>query len=79
MKKKDKNLEVTNGIGSHGNRNNRDRAIKASEDYKDILERQIRERAADGWVWVKKGQTQKQIHPDKLDAHIQDGWRKISK
>ena len=36
-------------------------------------------RAQEGWIWVKHGNTKKQIHPDKWEAHEQNGWQRITK
>lgn len=64
--------ETSNKIGNHQNQQNRQEALQQ-------LDKLTGERAAKGWAWVQKGQTRKQIPPEKLAAHINDGWKKISK
>lgn len=64
--------EKSNLIGNHQNQASRSEAMQ-------LLDKLTQERTDKGWIWVKKGQTQKQIHPEKLQSHIHDGWKKISK
>lgn len=61
----------SNKIGNSENQENRFKAL-------EMLDRLTGERKKNGWVWVKRGTTQKQIHPDKLKAHLDDGWKKTS-
>lgn len=36
-------------------------------------------RASNGWVWIQKGNTSKQVSKDKLDGYIADGWKLLNK
>lgn len=62
----------SNKIGNTQNRENREEALQ-------LLDKQTKKREIEGYVWVKKGQTCKQIHPDKLQSHLQDNWRLTKK
>jgi hypothetical protein len=39
------------------------------------LEVITKKRKEAGWLWIKKGTTEKQIHPDKLTLHLEDNWK----
>lgn len=71
MKKKKESEKKSNSIGVKENNENRELALKTL----DLL---TKKREKDGFVWVIKGKTSKQIHPDKLQDHIADNW-KLSK
>ena len=59
----------SNSVGFAENRENREDALL-------LLDKIIKRREKEGYVWVVKGTTKKQIHPDKLKAHLEDGWKK---
>lgn len=61
-----------NEIGYKDDKKNREQALASL----DVI---TAKREKEGYVWVKRGQTTKQIHPDKLKAHLEDGWKKVSK
>ncbi len=57
-----------NEIGFKQNKKNREQAL----GMLDVL---TKKREAEGYVWVRRGTTVKQIHPDKIKAHLEDGWK----
>lgn len=69
MKKNRKGEEQkkSNSIGSTENKENRSEALK-------MLDVITEKRAKEGFIWVVKGKTSKQIHPDKLERHLADFW-----
>ena len=36
-------------------------------------------RASNGWVWIQKGATSKQVSKDKLKQYLHDEWKIIKK
>lgn len=64
-------VKKSNSIGNTENNENRNEALK-------LLDVLTNKREKDGWIWVVKGNTSKQIHPDKLQDHLNDFW-KVSK
>lgn len=60
-----------NSVGFTENRENRETAML-------MLDRITKQREKEGYVWVMKGKTKKQIHPDKVNAHLLDGWKKTN-
>lgn len=58
-----------NEIGFKQNKKNREQALV-------MLDEITAKREEEGYFWVKRGTTTKQIHPEKLKAHLEDGWKK---
>ena len=57
-----------NEVGFKQNKKNREEALLTL----DVI---TARRETEGYVWVRRGTTVKQIHPDKLKAHLEDGWK----
>lgn len=67
-----KKKTIGNEVGNKLNKKNREQALVML----DIL---TKKREEDGYVWVKRSTTSKQIHPSKLKQHLEDGWKKSKK
>lgn len=50
--------------------------VKNREEALGMLDTLTKKREAEGYIWVVRGTTFKQIHPSKAKAHLEDGWRK---
>lgn len=72
MKKKPEQKKKNNSIGITENKENRDQAMQ-------MLDTITARREQQGYIWVIKGNTSKQIHPDKLKDHLADSWKVTNK
>lgn len=54
-------------------------SIKKQQEAIKMLELLTQKREQDGYVWIKRGTTTKQIHPDKIKQHLEDGWKIVKK
>jgi len=71
IRSKAKTVSRDNAIGNKLNAANKVLATDALPTAK-LLEQT---RALKGWVYVIKGKTSKQVHPDKINSLLQDGWK----
>lgn len=60
-----------NSVGNAINKEVRKKA-KAALPNGFAVEKQ---RAANGWVWLRKGKTSRQVSPDKIEALKSEGWK----
>lgn len=62
-----------NSIGNKQNEYAREQAKKAISAGKKVE----RQRKKAGWIWIKKGKTRKQVHPDKININLDNQWEQL--
>ncbi len=53
--------------------------VKNREEALGMLDILTKKREGEGYVWIIRGTTSKQVHPSKLKEHLDDGWKKSKK
>lgn len=61
-----------NKVGNKINEQNRKAAMQVMPKAVEVESM----RNQNGYIWIKKGKTRKQVNPQRLNSYINDGWVK---